>query len=318
MLLSIVLTVYNKEEYLSRAFDALLSQAGVLDSEYEILVVNDGSTDKSASIIEGIASQDKRVRVITQTNQGLSMARNNGAEAAFGEYVWFVDADDVISTNAVRLINEAAKSRPDLIPIYAETEGVERVRNQVPPEAKSGKDIILSQKWELCGVFNVFRRSFLREFGLRFMPGIYHEDAEFTPRALYSAKTVKVIPEVLYKVYRDPAGITQVPRSKRAFDYLTVSESLAFFVQDKGEVGSPVGGVIDEYTARDINNAFAIIIKNSLKEQEELNALFYFKREPFLRVLRSTSHFKYRLEGFLFNLFPRHCVKIYKIMKFIG
>ena len=85
--LTIVLTVYNKESFLRRSFESLLNQQAVKDGDYEILVVNDGSTDGSAAIIADYVARDKRVRVLTQQNQGLSMARNNAIELAAGEYI---------------------------------------------------------------------------------------------------------------------------------------------------------------------------------------------------------------------------------------
>lgn len=317
MKLSIILTVYNKESFLHRAFEELLSQEGVEEGSYEVLAVNDGSTDTSATVIQYYAKKDKRVRVLTQINQGLSMARNNGVEKALGEYVWFVDSDDVISRNSVSLILKATESHPDTIPIYAQTEGNSKVRNAINPSIITGKDIIVSGNWEQCGVFYVHKKAFLIENELRFIPGIYHEDAEFTPRMLYAAKSVKVIPSVLYTVYRDPNGITQVPRAKRAFDYLTVSESLSQFVLSNGESGSLIGQAIDRYTAQDINNAFYIISQNSREEQIRFSIAFYNKRSSMFRVLKSAPHIKYKVESFLMSLFPHNAIRVYKFLSWI-
>ena len=315
MKLTIVLTVYNKEQYLRRAFDALLSQEGTADGDFEVLVVNDGSTDGSAAIIEEITNGNKRFRVLNQCNQGLSMARNNGVGASCGDYVWFVDADDIISLQSVKLICGAIESQPDVIPIYAKTEGIDTVRNAIPVDVKTGKDILVCGRWQQCGVFYVYKKAFLKDNNLHFMPGIYHEDAEFTPRMLYAAKSVKVVPEVLYTVFRDPHSITQVPRAKRAFDYLTVAESLSRFVVDKGEDGTTIGNAIDGYTAQDINNAFFVISQNSTEEQKKLNDVYYSKRAVLNRTLRSAAQFKYKLESYLFSIFPKHYVSIYKAMK---
>lgn len=318
MKLTIVLTVYNKEKFLRKAFEALLNQEGTNEGDYEVLVVNDGSTDGSVAIIEEYAKRDPLVRVLTQNNQGLSMARNKGAEAAEGDYVWFVDADDTFSTKAVWLICDAIESNPDVIPIYAKTEGIDIVRNAIPVDVKTGKDILVCGRWQQCGVFYIYRKSFLLDNNLRFMPGVYHEDAEFTPRMLYVAKSIKVIPEVLYTVYRDPDSITQVPRAKRAFDYLTVAESLSRFVVDKGEAGTSIGNAIDGYTAQDINNAFFVISQNSKNEQKKLNDVYYSKRDVLNRALKAAPQFKYKLESCLFSIFPKHYVLIYKVMKSFG
>lgn len=318
MILTIVLTVYNKEAYLHRAFTTLLGQGGTREDDYEVLVINDGSLDGSLVICEEYAKKDERVRVVTQVNQGLSMARNNGVDAAMGDYVWFVDADDVISTDAVRLICNAAKANPDVIPIYAKTEGIERVRNAVDPASKTGKDILLGGLWEQCGVFNVFRKGFLKENDLYFMPGVYHEDAEFTPRMFYVAKSIKVIPEILYTVIHEPNSITSIPRPKRAFDCLIVAESLARFIEMNGEHNTAVGCVIANNAAIVINNGFNVIVQNNSEEQKKLDKAFHDKRRMLIDVMASASKFKYRLESFLFRLFPKHYVCTYKVLKSLG
>lgn len=315
MKLTIVLTVYNKERFLDKAFQALLNQSGATSEDYEILAVNDGSTDGSAALLDRYAQQDSRIRILTQQNQGLSMARNNGTNIASGRYVWYVDADDTISTNAVQSICKAIDSNPDVIPIYAQTDGIDFMRNAVIPDAKTGKDVLIGGHWEQCGVFWVLKREFLKDNNLRFMPGVYHEDSEFTPRMLYAAKSVKVIPEILYTVYRVPDSITQVPRAKRAFDLLVVSESLSEFVISNKENRTPIGRSIDRFTAQYINEAFDVISQNSREDQFRLNCEFYKRRRVLLRVLRDAPKQKYKMEAFLFKLFPKHYVWVYKILK---
>ena len=226
---------YNKEKFLSRALDSLLLQDAP-KCLYEVLAVNDGSTDGSAVILGEYSKRYKHLRVITQNNQGLSIARNNGLLAAKGDYVWYVDADDSVSPHSVKNLCKAIATCPDVIPIYARTEGVDRVCNQVDPRAKSGQEILLGSNWSHCGVFWIMRREFLLHNNLRFFPSIYHEDTEFTPRMLYFAKSVIVVPEILYIVYRDPNSITQIPRPKRAFDCLLVAERLCTFIDMIGNV----------------------------------------------------------------------------------
>ncbi len=315
MKLSIVLTVYNKKPYLHRALDGLLFQTGVNKSDYEILAVNDGSTDGSESIIDEYVRDDSRVRILNQSNQGLSMARNNGTEEALGEYVWFVDADDIVSPDAVRLICEATSFNPDVIPIYACTDGIDQVRNRITPHLTTGKDVLVDNHWQHCGVFYVYKRNYLSDNKLRFFPGIYHEDAEFTPRMLYFAKSVKVIPKVLYTVYRDPDSITQVPRAKRAYDYLTVAERLSSFLKNNNEEKTQIGRVINDNIGTVINNSFAIICQNGKQEQVQLNNLFNQKRKVLLPSLRNSIQIKYKIESFLLGCFPKHSVQVYKLLK---
>ncbi len=315
MKLSVILTVYNEEPFLRKALEALLNQKEVQEGEYEVLAINDGSTDGSAAILEEYAKKDKRIRLVFQENQGLSVARNNGTDKALGDYVWYVDADDTISTQAVRFICDAISTRPDVIPIYAETEGEKGVRNQIPKICKTGKDILLSGKWQPCGVFNVFRRSFLKVNKLRFLPGIYHEDSEFTPRVLYLAKTVSVVPEVLYTVIHEPNSITQVPRAKRAFDYLIVADNLYQFIVENGELETEIGRVFCNRISAAVNNALSVIIRNNKQEQDSFNK--ELKNKAYLiKAMRKSTIRKYRIESFLFCVFPGHYVTINKVLKY--
>lgn len=317
MKLTIILTVYNKEPFLRKALDSLLNQQGNQDGEYEILAVNDGSTDGSFAILEDYSRHNRRVRVITQENQGLSVARNIGVEGAQGDYVWFVDADDTISNRSVKLICDATVSRPDVIPIYAITDGIDRVRNTITPTLHSGREILADGYWQHCGVFWVFRKEFLLKNNLCFFPGIYHEDAEFTPRMLYMAKTAVVLPEVLYIVYRNPNSITQIPHPKRAFDCLIVAERLLSFFDQQRDMTTTIRRVMDNRIAMIINDALFVISRNPKEEQRRFDEKL-LSMPDLMRPLKDSNIRKYRIEGFLFCLFPGHYTTMYKLMKLFG
>ena len=315
MKLTIVLTVYNKERYLGRAFSALLNQVDTEKDDYEVLVVNDGSTDGSAAVIDDYVRNDFRVRVLTQPNQGLSMARNNGIEPAKGDYIWFVDADDEISNYSVRKLCDAIDSSPDVIPIYACTQGINKVRNMVNPSAVTGKDILIDTHWEHCGVFWVMKKSFLLCNHLRFFPGIYHEDAEFTPRMLYTAEKVYVVPEVLYKVFHAAElSITSVPRPNRAYDMVTVVETLQAFFANKGELGTLIGRRICDNNAGLLNTALFVITQNNKEEQKRFDKVLFEKRKV-LKSFIGASLFVYRVEGILLSMFPKHYSAVFSFFR---
>lgn len=105
MLISFIVPVYNTELYLEECLDSLLNQ-DISHDEYEIICVNDGSTDGSAQILHNYASKYNNIIIIDKENGGVSSARNMGLEAAVGEYVWMVDSDDFIKTNSLGMIRE--------------------------------------------------------------------------------------------------------------------------------------------------------------------------------------------------------------------
>lgn len=314
MILSIIVTVYNKAPYIIRCLNSCVNQVSVSPDSYEILVINDGSTDDSKSLIEEYLVGKENTRLITQENSGLSCARNNGIKEAKGEYVWFVDADDFISDNAVSLILGAVQGVPDVVPIQAVTEGNPGIRNKVPVSVKDGKEVLLSGGWSFCSPFYIFRKAFLDENNLRFYPGIYHEDSELTPRLLFYARKASVLPSVLYTVTRDPNSITQVPRIKRAYDYVFIAGRLFDFKKEVINGDYKLAKVYDHIISVIINNSLNIICRYHSNQRKEFDGELYQKRFVF-DSLRREGQIKYRLEYCLFRLFPKRYSRIYESLR---
>ena len=109
MLLSIITPVYNTAQYLSACLDSLLNQGVPYDS-YEIILINDGSTDNSAEILDQYATQHSNLRVVHKENSGVSASRNIALDMARGEYIWFIDSDDFIEKNVLPDIFEVLRT----------------------------------------------------------------------------------------------------------------------------------------------------------------------------------------------------------------
>ena len=103
MKLSIIIPVYNVEQYIDECLHSVTSQ-GRTEDDYEIIVVNDGTLDNSMDIVDRYVCQHENISVIHQSNSGLSIARNTGLQHACGEYVWFVDSDDWIAEDALSFL----------------------------------------------------------------------------------------------------------------------------------------------------------------------------------------------------------------------
>ena len=101
--ISIIVPIYNAEKFLNKCIKSILKQTF---ENFELILVNDGSTDKSLDICNKYAKSDKRIKVINKKNEGSVLARKRGIKEAKGDYVIFVDADDWISINALEVINE--------------------------------------------------------------------------------------------------------------------------------------------------------------------------------------------------------------------
>lgn len=116
-LVSVVMPVYNRERFLSEAVDSILSQTF---SELELILVDDGSTDRSVEIIKTYMQQDPRVRLITQENSGPAIARNNGIIASRSDYVAFMDDDDVSAPDRIEKLYSFLKSNPGVRSVNSE------------------------------------------------------------------------------------------------------------------------------------------------------------------------------------------------------
>ena len=124
--LSIIIPMYNAEKYIGICLDSILG-SNLLKEEYEIVIVNDGSQDKSSEIAKGYSSKFSNVTYLTQENQGQSTARNYGIKTCKGEYVWCVDADDKLISEQLPKIIEALDEYKNLdilaVQLQSVTEG---------------------------------------------------------------------------------------------------------------------------------------------------------------------------------------------------
>lgn len=115
IIISIIVPVYNVGKYLKECLCSLVNQ-DLSKDEYEIICINDGSTDGSGAILESFSSKYDNIYVFHQKNCGVSASRNKGIELSRGEYVWFVDSDDLIARNCLLTVSEILKkSNPDLL-----------------------------------------------------------------------------------------------------------------------------------------------------------------------------------------------------------
>lgn len=306
--LSIIVPVYKTEQYLRKCLSSILDQ-DVDKSLYEVIIVNDGSSDNSQIIIDEYCAKYENVSCIVQSNQGLSMARNNGVEQAEGEYIWFIDSDDWVEPQSINYILTECKYGPDLISIRKVNDEKNIVYSSY---ATSGREILLSRHFEHGAVYYVYSMKFWNRNFLRFVPRIYHEDSEFTPRSLYCAKTVRVITHPLYNVYCNAESITRTVNPKKSHDLLVVAERLSKFRDD--EVAEcEIKGVFNYLISVILNNALANIVRSDIAEQQKFGREVYNHRHLFSALWRCSL--KYRVEYVLFRLFPKRCVNIYRVMK---
>lgn len=209
MKLSIIVPVYNVEAFLKKCVDSLLTQDLSRD-EYEIILVDDGSTDGSGALCDALSAEHGNIRVIHQQNRGLSGARNTGIAAAEGEYVQFVDSDDYLVPNVLgALIGQLEKQKLDVFRFNYQNvnlAGEVFEPNKYPKPFVDFSGVVCDGQTFLnerlgfaCYACQfLVRSSFLRQEGNCFKEGIYFEDVEWTPRILLQAGRVASTNMVVY------------------------------------------------------------------------------------------------------------------------
>ena len=304
MLISIIVPVYNVEKFVRRCLQSCLNQ-NLSKDLYEIIVVNDGSIDNSLREVEKVSSRYNNIKLISQNNSGLSVARNVGVENANGEYIMFVDSDDWIADNCLkRIVDLCVKNDLDILSFCAAdvVDGVPQKRFSYDSmDVYDGKNLLKTGMMNIPAQHSVYKKSFLKENKLSFFPSIYHEDNEFKPRALYCATRVMNIDEVVYFVYPNPKSITRSVNPKKAFDLLVVCNSLHDFcakVEDLYKYGFYYN------IGLALNSALNETKYMSDPDIEKLNECICKNKHIFLD-LKKSKILKYKLEGFLFSLFPK-------------
>lgn len=236
--LSIIVPVYKVEIYIEKCISSIINNS-LFDSHCELIVVDDGSPDRSMEIVERLCAFHQNVTLVRQHNQGLGMARNAGEGRAKGKYLWFVDSDDWLPAGAIeRLITLTATTKPDVVSIdHIMSDGSRTmvVNNASADFIYTGIDYLKKSRVQSPVQYYIFRTDFYRGRSLHFEKGIYHEDALFTPIALFQAQRVVRLAEDCY-VYnvREGSIMTSGNNVKHARDMLTIVGKLEFFRKKSG------------------------------------------------------------------------------------
>lgn len=238
--ISVIITAFNVEAYIGACLKSVASQTY---QNLEILIVDDGSTDGSGKICDAFAETDPRVRVIHQENQGPSVARNRGTEEACGNYISYVDGDDILLPDYFALLFRNLKKSGAEISVLNhltfQKEGELKKRNRISPDFEiiSGKQaaerIIKDHETNMITAWGKLYDRRLREF-LRYPPGKIHEDDFTTYKVFYEAKLVAVSDERLYALRTRSGSITSGYSLKRLEKLEALEESI-LWLSERGE-----------------------------------------------------------------------------------
>lgn len=235
-LISIIIPIYNVEKYLPACLDSIIGQT---HKDLEIILVNDGSTDNCRQICEEYAEKDKRIKVIHRENGGLSDARNAGLEIATGDFISFVDSDDMISSDFYeKLLNALLSNDADIAEcgfLKFETEQELKILPETPVskielfEAEEAlellmKDYIQSMVWN-----KIFRKEIVIDS--EFPKGKIHEDVFWTHQVIGNSRKIVKIHDILYFYRQQKNSIMGKRYSLHRLDAVEALEARIFYMK---------------------------------------------------------------------------------------
>lgn len=293
--ISIIVPVYNVEHELSRCVDSILNQSY---RNFEVILVDDGSTDRCPSMCDAFVMKDSRVRVIHKTNGGLSSARNAGLRIASGEWILYVDSDDyILNDSCERLLAVGTKYDCDIVSADAVREfngGQEYMVHSslADGECYPSRDFIIKSvkpcEWYAPAWLNLYNRSFLIENNLFFVEGLLHEDMEMQPRVFLAAKTVAYCAYPFYRYVDRASSImnaSKVDERVTAIEWIYSNWKSEFEAIEDRELARALNGHLAKcylhsccefghvLTVAGITNFY--LLNSSLNAKEFIKAIFF-------------------------------------------
>ena len=221
--ISVIVPVYNVEKYIFQCVDSILNQTY---RNIEIIIVDDGSTDKSSKICDEYQLKDSRVRVIHQKNKGLGGARNTGLKFATGEYVLFLDSDDWLECDALEImINKIQNSRADIVigGINLYIEETQEIKNGWIKDFSDRTGVYSINNDNFIETFTpawarLYRKSFLDNNNLKFVEHCYYEDNSWGCFIAIYTKKIAFVKKVFF--YRQHKNSITAIKDEKVFDWI--------------------------------------------------------------------------------------------------
>ena len=227
MMISVIVPVYNVEEYLEECLENIQNQTF---NDIEVILVNDGSIDGSKEICERFCLQDSRFKLINQENQGQSVARNRGFKESIGQYIMFVDSDDVINTNVLEVLLPYMKPDVDIVECGMTRDKESFFLNKIPTTVFEGnsKEAILNciafRTVKFCAFTKLYRREIVEK--IPFLEGYIYEDVFTGINYLNHIRKIIVIDYIGYYYRVRPNSTMTKSFHEKDLDIFHVGEKL--------------------------------------------------------------------------------------------
>ncbi|WP_134388019.1 glycosyltransferase family 2 protein [Flavobacterium psychrophilum] len=312
-LVSIIVPCYNGENYLNNTLESVFNQEY---KNWECVIVNDGSTDQSSNIIDNWVKKDNRFFHHHQENQGLSTSRNNGVQLAKGEYIFFLDADDLLPSNSILDLINSIDIKSDF------AVGITQMRNILTTEflgethhfkytqgtlKNLNKEIILKiiEEGHCVTVMNkIYRKTFIEDNSLQFKKGILHEDYLWFFETWFLAKQISFCNKETY--YYHTNNIHSITNNKKDQNIIDILKSFdiikekyynnIIFKNYKEIIGIYLTYfktlILKEVNTIQINNNTLKLVHNKFKKNQ------YPRSKPYLSLLTENKHYIFTLLSF--------------------
>ncbi len=277
LLISIVVPVYNVEKYLSQCVESILNQTY---KNLEIILVDDGSTDKSSIICDDFKLKDNRIKVIHKKNGGLSSARNMGIDVATGDYVMFIDSDDYYLSNYAisKIVENLCESNADILTFGLKKyfEDIDLLedskyifdRNLINfNDKKQTFNYLVRNNLFIASACNkALKNQFIKDNDLRFKEGFLSEDIEWSARLIIYSNVIDVLNESFY-IYRQRKSSISKSTKKNKIDFLIKNIELCLEYNKKYNSKLKESNIIDEYMSYIAYQYMTLLVcLNSTKE----------------------------------------------------
>lgn len=273
---SIIIPVYNTEKFVEEAVRSIMNQTL---RDIEIIIINDGSTDNSSSVIEKLADEDKRIHIFTQNNHGASISRNIGIQKAKGKYIYFMDSDDYLESNTLELCYTKSEEN-DLDFIFFDAVilnknndfdinlNYQRKECTNPDQLYSGIQImsILTNNncYSVSPCLYMINTSYLNTINLRFLPDIIHEDQLFSTLLYLQANRVMCIHEDFFKRrLRNDSIMTSNFSLKNINSYFIITDKLLIYASNHIKAHN----IIEEHLSKMLNAAVWLSYKMPFRDR---------------------------------------------------
>lgn len=316
VLLSIIIPVYNVENFLEECVNSCYQQ-GISTDNYELILINDGSTDNSMIIAQELSQKHSNIKLLSQDNNGLSEARNVGIKNAQGVYIMFLDSDDWLSKNCFEnIFNKLRNESPDVLTFCAANvidNEYKRRKYYLDLTPITGKELLI-RGVEACAPFSIWKKSFLENNNLQFYKGIYHEDEEFTPKAYCLAEKVSLLNEVVYLVRQNPNSITRSYNLKKSYDLINVvcPNLFEFSIDLDSDLRKVFYNRISNLVGGSIANA-----RLANKEEKKLLYSTIYEKNILFKAMIESGKLRHYLMAILCRMYPQNMLFVYDFIQFL-